>query len=344
MQALYRNKVDKLEINLSILFLRIFLTFGIFVYHFNFNFQLLPPEYTEHLYLAVDAFFVLSGYLISNLLASDPKYSHFIKSRVIKLYPIHILGVAFVFGLMVARAAFGYFGWITLSNDGGLFLYPNDLVGLIEQVFLLNGLGITERLSWNYPSWSISTEILLYSVFGLIATLWKGRLGTVYLICGTICTLIFVQFTHLNFTTLQDANGIPFMPIVRGILGFSFGALCYQYLLGHRWPLLFSLPLLFLAIWQNNALSATLATVLFLILPAVNFSMQRDMFRRISDVLVAFYVFHAGAIMVADILHRRIFASVETLSILGFTMVFTLILSIAATSLIGLFWRKYDLR
>jgi peptidoglycan/LPS O-acetylase OafA/YrhL len=336
--------VGNIKVNLSILILRVFLTFGIFLYHFNFNFQLLPPKYTEHLYLAVDAFFVLSGFLISGLLAFEQKYPRFLKSRVIKLYPVHIIGIAFVFGIMAVRAAFGFFGCITLSNDNGLFLYPNDLTGLLQQVFLLNGLGITERLSWNYPSWSISTEILLYSVFGLIATFWKERLGTVYLICGTICILILIQFTHLNFTTLRDANGIPFMPMVRGVLGFSFGALCYQYLLGRRWPLILSLPLLFLAIWQNFALSATLATVLFLILPAVNFSMQRGMFRRISDVLVAFYIFHAGAIMVADILHRRIFTSTETLSILAFAMVLTLILSIAATSLIELFWRKYDLR
>lgn len=115
-------------------------------------------------YLGVDGFFILSGLVLAHRYPKLPlrlrPLGHFWWRRFIRLYPT----VLAILGLLLA-----FYGVAVL-----LGLHPHDALRasrreFILQLLLLNGLGLSQGWSWNYPSWSISTEWVGYLLFPLLA-------------------------------------------------------------------------------------------------------------------------------------------------------------------------------
>ncbi|MES2445008.1 MAG: acyltransferase [Pseudomonadota bacterium] len=116
-------------------------------------------------YLAVDFFFVLSGFVIWMTYAERLRGSglagipDFLKRRVARVWPLHLfmLAVALLFALAIA--ALGHADWAQ---------YPPSELPL--HVLLLQNWGFTpDRLTWNVPAWSISCELAAYLLFPLLA-------------------------------------------------------------------------------------------------------------------------------------------------------------------------------
>jgi peptidoglycan/LPS O-acetylase OafA/YrhL len=143
-------------------------------------------------YLAVDAFFVLSGLILAHVYGtafdqgwSWSRYRQFLWARFARVYPMHLVMLLAFFALVAVAALVG-----RTLNDQGAY----TLRGALESLFLLHGLGVSERTVWNYPSWSISAEAFAYAVLfwpamtlmrrlpggvvmGIIAVLWAGVLA-----------------------------------------------------------------------------------------------------------------------------------------------------------------------
>jgi peptidoglycan/LPS O-acetylase OafA/YrhL len=117
-------------------------------------------------YLGVDGFFILSGLVLAH---RHPKpeqtlaaYGQFWWRRVVRLYPtalamLLLLGA----GLLLAR-----FGGVR-PHDA----FRADEREFALQLLMLNGWGFSHGWTWNYPSWSISTEWAGYLLFPLLALL-----------------------------------------------------------------------------------------------------------------------------------------------------------------------------
>lgn len=150
-------------------------------------------------HFAVPLFFVLSGYVLGfSYLAklSHPTARSVIRFwwlRLGRIYPVHICTLA-VSWLLVARN-----GW---PKDDG-----HSLGSFIANCFLVHAWGHDFRLSWNYPSWSISSEWFAYLCFPAIAHMLSraNRKSAVILVMSAclIAACVYAFEQHLVFKGLM---------------------------------------------------------------------------------------------------------------------------------------------
>jgi len=111
-------------------------------------------------------FFVLSGFVLAHTYGMKPNLSFksFFISRVFRLYPLHLVMLA-VFILFETVRWMAYNKGFYLNNEPftGLFA-PKEI---LPNLFLVQAwTPLTETMSFNYPSWTISIEFYIYILFG----------------------------------------------------------------------------------------------------------------------------------------------------------------------------------
>jgi peptidoglycan/LPS O-acetylase OafA/YrhL len=114
-------------------------------------------------YLAVDVFFVLSGFVMWLNYGARfrchgwSEAPRFWWKRFARIWPLHG-------AILAAMAGFALLLLATGRDASG---YP--FAELPLHVLLLQNWGFTSVLSWNHPAWSISTETAAYVLFPLVA-------------------------------------------------------------------------------------------------------------------------------------------------------------------------------
>ncbi len=123
------------------------------------------PSLVPHGYVAVDFFFVLSGfimcytYLDSFERGRPGAYRDFLARRVARILPLHVALVLLLsLAALVSIALIGHNIFFTVRHFWALDLAANLL--------LLPGIGIGDN--FNFPSWSIGTEFLAYFLFPVL--------------------------------------------------------------------------------------------------------------------------------------------------------------------------------
>lgn len=172
-------------------------------------------------YLAVDVFFVLSGFVIAHaygerLPASAGAVATFLGKRWLRIYPLHFAMLALLLALeglkLVAQ-------WRGSHPDVAPFSGSNDVTGLAENLFLLQSWVPDPRFGWNAPSWSISAEAGAYIVFAAAA--WAGlmRRTAILAACALAGILVLaVVAWRLDTLDLTHREGL-----VRCFAGFATG-------------------------------------------------------------------------------------------------------------------------
>lgn len=175
----------------------------------------------DRAYLCVDLFFVLSGFVIAigyqRKVAerlSTASYLDFLRNRMARVFPLHfVVTLAFA-----ARAA------ANVSGDGGPAFTPIDLPANILMVQAW-GLG-THALAGN--SWSVSTEVLAYILFPLIALWAISRFAPLLAVVGA-ALLILVGTSGLGVEGPMDVvQRTSFLPVLRCLGGFALGVLAHR--------------------------------------------------------------------------------------------------------------------
>ena len=180
-------------------------------------------------YLAVDFFFLLSGFVIwlswgerlrAGRLAGTPA---FLLKRVARVWPLHLFMLACAVALATALAA-----------SGRADAYEFPWAELPLHVLLLQNWGWGGHLAWNDPAWSISCELAAYLLFPLLALAIDWRRWP----SGAIVAVLAMLFTLLHAAMWQAGaaslgTDIPRFGVLRCLIEFTAGgAVCALWL---RW-------------------------------------------------------------------------------------------------------------
>lgn len=214
----------------------------------------------SHGYLAVDFFFLLSGFVI--WMSSAPRIREgglgavpeFLKHRVARIWPLHLFMLGF--GILLALAM------LATAREAPHFPFAE----LPLHILLLQNWGFTNALSWNDPAWSISCELGAYLAFPLLVLAIDWRRVPTAIILAVIAALI--TLLHAVFAlrgAVSLGQDIPQIGLIRCLLEFAcgtaIGALWLRWREAGTMPALASgaLALLFAAAWIGGALPETLA-------------------------------------------------------------------------------------
>jgi len=182
------------------------------------------PSLVPHGYLAVDFFFVLSGYIMcytylhkfqrQGLAAFGP----FLLRRAIRLMPLN----AFVVVALLVAA------WVSISFTGKNFFFApiNGAIDVLANLLLLPGLGIGRLM--NGTAWSISTEVLAYLLFPLLiaGAFNKNKFITALTATATVAGLTYVAWQGKKLGLGSDG---PLMGSIRCVTEFTMGMLAYRF-------------------------------------------------------------------------------------------------------------------
>lgn len=166
-------------------------------------------------FLAVDLFFVMSGFIIALNYRKDFRadaghaYGRFMLLRLARIYPLHIV----MLGILVLTTAL-----LSLAHGQNEFRH---LGYLAMSVVLIQSWGFTGDIGWNVPSWSISTEMFAYLAFPVLAWLVERLPGRIGALVGIALALTLLAIGAYPYGGL--GNDIAHFGLIRCVLEFWAG-------------------------------------------------------------------------------------------------------------------------
>ena len=177
----------------------------------------------DHGYLAVDLFFIMSGFVIAFNYGWSfdhvnwAQYRKFIWARIARLYPLHI----FVMVLYLSNPIL-----ILIFSNQKILGQRYDFGYYLLSLFLIQNWGFTENIGWNVPAWSISAEFFTYLTFPLLWMVASKLAQHRLLEIGTL--LVLTALAAMGYFFLGELGGyIARFGLVRCVFEFSLGLLLF---------------------------------------------------------------------------------------------------------------------
>ncbi|WP_340679942.1 acyltransferase [Paraglaciecola sp.] len=261
----------------------------------------------EKLYLMVDLFFILSGFVIYHVYGrsfthtfSMANFRQFIVARFARIYPLHI------FSLLLMLLLYGLMRYTQTFNS--MFSVNYDLSALLPQLFLAQALGLHSEATWNSPSWSISVEWWANMCFPLLVALmlqgkrWGKMLALVMVVVGYLAIIFHFQpeFWRVRWALFGVPESVPIpmhmldittgAALLRCLCGFILGMLIYDgyhylktkgWFNSGNWSLCCLLTLLFG--WSFELLNDVFAVLVFTLL-VLNISANQGKMERFLEI------------------------------------------------------------
>jgi peptidoglycan/LPS O-acetylase OafA/YrhL len=188
--------------------------------HINGPAPFLSGPLHDNLSMAVDFFFVLSGFVISAAYGErlQQRFSilRYMVLRIGRVWPLHVLVVACYLALELAY----WWGGAGMLTGRAPFTGDRDPVTLPATLLLVQAFVYPAHPVWNVQAWSISVEIGLYLA---AAWLWRatGRAASVIGLLAAVAALLVLEARVAN----------EWSWVLRGIGGFGLGMACWA-----AWP------------------------------------------------------------------------------------------------------------
>ena len=203
----------------------------VFLFHLDLKRPMFPPGFLAWVpigrgYIAVDLFFVLSGFVMAltyrDSFQTRPfvvAYPDFLMRRVARVMPLNAVIVA-----VLAAAVWSG------GRAGDTFATARNPWAIAANLFLVQDWGLFRSI--DKPSWSVSVEMAVYLAYPvLLALAWSRRWWWAGLLTGlaALCWLASVGQGSVS-------QGLLVGDFIRGFAGFTFGLLCCRVFSGSGLP------------------------------------------------------------------------------------------------------------
>jgi len=213
--------------------LRFFAAFWVVMFHYWPKLDVgFTPAIADKGYLGVEAFFVLSGFILCHVYLRGFgegrfRYGDFLWNRLARVYPLHLATLVGVGTMAVVGAMAG------LRVDPNILSWPS----LPANLLLVHAWGFAPVAGWNHASWSISAEWFAYLSFPVFAFVaWKLRERPVVAVAGALAVMAVL------YPTFQALVGFPLTKAtiawgaLRIVPCFAFGCALHALWRSDRFP------------------------------------------------------------------------------------------------------------
>ncbi|MGH6890146.1 MAG: acyltransferase family protein [Rhizomicrobium sp.] len=208
----------------------------------------------QHGYLAVDVFFILSGFVIAltyeQRLRARGQERHFLTKRAQKLFPTYWVGASFNVCILIAMAATG----VVAQQDSWWMIWlfiPLTTLMLLPDYITPDGVLYP---AMNSVAWSLFTEWLAYLGYAFSACRWRTSALVAVAACGWVLMTVAGYYTNVGWCVGATRNTLLTLGVLRCVSGFAAGVVIYRI---HRHPLFGRLPVIstevLLALWLGIA-------------------------------------------------------------------------------------------
>ena len=156
---------------------------NIFTGYLQLNSDHLPfHSFLENFYkfghMGVFFFWQLSGFVLAHAYINDLRYKirfkEFFINRFARLYPLHFITLIIL--IVLQLILFKKFGDYQIT-DNNFYDGENNIKNLIYHILFISGWSTESKITFNFPIWSVSIEIIIYFLFFfLLKPLYKYKL------------------------------------------------------------------------------------------------------------------------------------------------------------------------
>lgn len=266
-----------------------------------------PEQHMFHGFLAVDFFFILSGFVMGY--AYDKRWDsmtigQFIRLRLIRLHPMVIMGI--IIGILAFYLQ-GCVNW-----EGNIIPSPTIFLCIIMSLILLPALGgtdvrgNTELYPLNGPHWSLFFEYIGNLLYALLLHRLKDRWLGLWIVISAIALAL------MGLTAETGSLGYGWSSEPTNMLG-GFLRLSISYPMGlWLWRKYKLLSPCTLPSW--TALPCTLAIIILLSIPSFHHS-TTNIFFQLACIIVAFpVIIWTGALTITSAKMNKAYSILGQLS------------------------------
>ena len=200
----------------------------------------------NRLYLMVDFFFVLSGFILCHVYATwfnqsvkRTDFKRFTIARLARVDPLHVAM------LLLTALIFGISGAVGIPENV-IVQTENSAWSFVTNLLLLQAMNLHNWFSWNHASWSISTEWWMYMLFPfLVKPVTQLRaVGRVLVVIGCFAGYAAITLLFQPLVTIPPSLSLIFgsgpapltnninvcyqFGFLRCLIGFVLGMMTYQ--------------------------------------------------------------------------------------------------------------------
>ncbi|ATC31549.1 acyltransferase [Caulobacter vibrioides] len=172
-------------------------------------------------YLATDFFLMLSGYVLARtygarVASSEVNTWTFLKRRVQRIWPPHLVMLALFVAFFLATTAIG------LAPQNPQWFQWDQL---LPQIFLVQAWFVPGTSGWNMPTWTLSALIVAYALFPMV---WRKVAATsrpLRLLAMGVCAWVIIDQAALMAFGVHGYQLPLRFGLIRGVPLFLIGVL-----------------------------------------------------------------------------------------------------------------------
>jgi peptidoglycan/LPS O-acetylase OafA/YrhL len=189
----------------------------IVLFHVRWTNHFTELHFFREAYLFVDVFFILSGFVLTKTygdrIHTARDASGFLILRFFRIYPLHIAALLAFVLYELTKIPMSHFGLDAHPFRDSPFAFLSSLL-------LVQSFTFSDHLTWNVPSWSISSEAVAYVLFAGAATVgWLARREFVH------CAIIVALGSYIMVLRYKGSLfAVTDLAVLRCLGGFLIGA------------------------------------------------------------------------------------------------------------------------